>query len=109
MKNLQASFSEDANKIVDQAEQEKAPKENLNFLIDLSPIMMVAADKVTTEEESKTFNTAWNHLDVESQKSGERQFEIVCQNDQTIGIAEHIKIRLPLFCRFVKCKWVCGI
>ena len=40
MKNLQASYNKDPNKIVEQAKQEKAVRENLNFLIDLATIAM---------------------------------------------------------------------
>ena len=36
MKQLQALYNDDANKIVKQAAQEKSTNENLNFLIDLA-------------------------------------------------------------------------
>ena len=41
------------NEIVKQATQEKAVNENLNFLIDLAMIGILAQDKVTKEEELK--------------------------------------------------------
>ena len=41
-KDLQALHNEISNKIVEQTEQNKAAKENVNVLIDLSIIVMVA-------------------------------------------------------------------
>ena len=43
-------------KIMEQAKKEKGAKEILNFLIDLATITMVAKDKATTKEETKTFD-----------------------------------------------------
>ena len=68
MKNLQTSFYEDANKIVELSKQEKAAKENLNFRTDLASIAMVAEDKVTIEEEPKIFGKSGNHPNKESQR-----------------------------------------
>ena len=39
MKNLQDSLNENANKIIEQAEEEKAVKENLIFLTDLAMVV----------------------------------------------------------------------
>ena len=47
---------------------QEGKKINLNFLIDCATIIMVAEDKMTTEERSKMFDKAWNHADVESQR-----------------------------------------
>ena len=58
MKNLQASFNEGTNKIMQQVEQEKVAKENLNFLINLATIFIVAKDKLTIKEEPKIFDEA---------------------------------------------------
>ena len=66
MKNLQAPYNEDVNKIVEQAAQEKTTKEHLNFLIDLAIITMVVEDTMLMEDESQTFNKAWNHPSLES-------------------------------------------
>ena len=52
---------------MEKAEQEKAVKEKLNFLIDLAIIVMVAVDRTATKEELKIFNKAKNHCVIESQ------------------------------------------
>ena len=64
MKNLQAPFNKDVKEITDQVKQVKLISENLNFLIDLATIKVVAMVKKSTEEESKNINEA-NHPDVE--------------------------------------------
>ena len=58
MKKLQALYSEDANKIVEQATDEKKDHQSLNFLIDLS---MVTTNTESAPEEPKIFTKAWNH------------------------------------------------
>ena len=63
-----SSYSENANKIIEQAKQEMAVNENLNFLIDFATTAMVAKVKSYTEEEPKNFNNAWNHPDMESRR-----------------------------------------
>ena len=55
-KNFQASSNEDASTSVEQAKQEKAAGENLNFLIDLATFSMVAEDETTIEEEPNMFD-----------------------------------------------------
>ena len=55
MKKLQALYNDDANKIVEQATQEKSAIENLNFLINLA---MVTTDTKPVPEEPKTFTKA---------------------------------------------------
>ena len=60
MKNLQASFNENANA--------EAEKENLYFLIDSATAVMVAEDKIATKEKSKIFNKAWDDSNEESQR-----------------------------------------
>ena len=67
MKKLQASYNNDANKIVKESAQEKV-KKKLNYSIHLAIIAMVAEDTKPTKDETKTFNIAWNHPDFESQK-----------------------------------------
>ena len=37
-------------------------------MFDLAAIAVVAKDKMTIKEESKTFNKAWNHPNEESQR-----------------------------------------
>ena len=58
MKKLQASYNNDANKIIKQATKEKGAIENLNFLINVA---MVSNGIKPTMEEPQTFNKAWNH------------------------------------------------
>ena len=54
MKKLQALYHDDANKIINDATQDK-PVENLNFLIDLA---MVTTDTTAAPEEPATLNEA---------------------------------------------------
>ena len=61
MKKLQTSYYKDANKIVEQAAQEKAAKKNLIFFTDLAPIAMVSEDIKPTKAEPWAFNKACNH------------------------------------------------
>ena len=58
MTNLQVSYSIDSN--VEQAEQEKAMKENLIFSTDLAT-MAIAEDITPMKKEPQTFNEGWNH------------------------------------------------
>ena len=58
MKKLQASYNENANKIVTEVTQEKSAKENLIFLINLATFVMVAEDTKQTEDEPQAFNEA---------------------------------------------------
>ena len=53
MKNLQASYNKTINRIVVQAKQDKAALENLNFLINVAIIAMVAEEKVTKKVKEK--------------------------------------------------------
>ena len=62
MKKLQASYNDNANKIIEQATKKGAIKE-LNFLINLS---MVNTDTKLVPEEPKTFAKAWNHPNANS-------------------------------------------
>ena len=68
MRKLQASYNDDANKIVKEAAQEKSAKENLIFLIDLATIFMLAMETKPTKHEPQTFNKAWNHHHSKSQR-----------------------------------------
>ena len=63
IKKCQASSNDDANKIVEQATQEKSAIEHLNFLINLA---MVTNDTKPVPEEPKTFNKAWDHPNANS-------------------------------------------
>ena len=65
MKKLQASYNNDANKIVKQATQEKGTIENLNFLINMA---MVFNNIKPTLEEPQRLNKAWNHPNKESHR-----------------------------------------
>ena len=62
MKNLQALYNDDANKIIKEATQVVVSK-NLNFLIDLA---MVTTDTMPVPEEPVSFNEAWNHSNATS-------------------------------------------
>ena len=62
MKTLQALYNKDANKIMEQA----CEKENLYFLIDVAIVAMVVEGTKPTEDETQTFNKAWNHPIAES-------------------------------------------
>ena len=53
---------------MEQAKEEKAIQESLNFLINLINIAILAKDKVTMDKELQTFQESWNHPDDESQK-----------------------------------------
>ena len=55
MRKLQASYNEDANKIIKEATQDKNAIKNLNFLIDLT---MVTSDTKPIPEEPMTFAKA---------------------------------------------------
>ena len=66
MKKLQASYNDNANKIIKQAMQEKNAIENLNVLINLA---MVASNTKPTPEEPQTFNEAWNNPNEDSCKN----------------------------------------
>ena len=72
MKTLQALYNNDANKIVEEAAQEKNVKENSTFLIDLA---MVAGDTKPTEDEPQMFSETWNHKNPESQRKCLRVFK----------------------------------
>ena len=50
--NLQTLCNEDANRIMEQTKQEKAVQGNLNLIINLTTIAMVAEDTVTIETET---------------------------------------------------------
>ena len=60
MKKLQASYNDDANKIIKESTDVKT-SENLNFLIDLS---MISTKSISVPEEPTSFNEAWNHPDI---------------------------------------------
>ena len=66
MKKLQALHNEDDNKIVKEVAQEKASKENSNFLIDLATIAMVAEYTEPTKDDLQIFIKACNHPNPES-------------------------------------------
>ena len=51
MKIFQALYNEDSNKLVEQAEQERATRGNLSFLIDLATIAMVTEDTKPIDDE----------------------------------------------------------
>ena len=68
MKNLQALCIDSNSKIVEQVVQEKAAKENLNFLFDLATNAMVVDDIMSMKNELWVFYEAWNHSNPESQK-----------------------------------------
>ena len=64
MKKLQASYNDDANKIIKEGTNVKT-SENLIFLIDLA---MITTQSVSIPEESASFNKAWNHPDITCQE-----------------------------------------
>ena len=63
-KQLQALYNDDANKIVEQAAQEKSANEKLNFFIDQA---MVASDTKSSLDKLQMFSEAWNCQNKESQ------------------------------------------
>ena len=63
MKKLQASYNNDANKIVEQASQEKNVIKNLNCLINLD---MVTNNTKPEPDEPKTFTKTSNHPNANS-------------------------------------------
>ena len=68
---LQASYNDDANKIVEQATKEKNAIKYLKFLINLA---MVTNHTKSTSEELQTFNDAWNHPNKDSCKNSKKGF-----------------------------------
>ena len=64
MKKLQASYNNDATKVIKEATQVKVSK-NLNFLINLA---MVTTDTMPVPEEPVSFIEAWNHPNTVSQE-----------------------------------------
>ena len=64
IKKLQASYNDDANKIIEEGNHVKTTQ-NLNFLINLA---MVTTESVSIPEEPASFNEAWNHPDVTCQE-----------------------------------------
>ena len=70
MKKLKASYNDDANKIIEQATDEKSAIRNLNFLINLS---ILTTDIEPLSEEPKTFTEAWNHPNPNSCTKCEKQ------------------------------------
>ena len=69
MKNLQASYNNDATNIIEIAKEDKASQDNINFLFVLLVISLVAENKEATEEEPITFDKACNHADEELQRN----------------------------------------
>ena len=63
MKKFQASYNDDANKIIEQATKEKSAIKNLNFLIDL---VLVNTDTKPVPKKPKTFTKARNHPNANS-------------------------------------------
>ena len=58
---MQASYNKDSKKILEQIRQERATRENLNFLIKVE-------DTKPTEEEPQTLNKVWNYHDHKLQR-----------------------------------------
>ena len=54
--------------ILVQFKKEKAMEKNLNFVIDLADITMVAKDTEPTEEAPQTFSKVWNLIDPKLQR-----------------------------------------
>ena len=72
MKKLQASYNEDATKIIEEGTNVKTT-ENLNFLIDLA---MITTKSLPVPEEPTSFNEAWNHPDITCR---EKWREAICR------------------------------
>ena len=107
MKTLQASYNDDANKIVKQATQEKSGIENLNFLMDLA---LVIIDTKPVSEEPKTFTKAWNHPNAKSQAKWLEAIkkEFADMNKQQVW-CKTSKSLMPPNHRCMKNKWVLKI
>ena len=103
MKKLQASYNDDANKIIKEATQDKAV-ENLNFLVDLS---MVITDIMSAPEEPATFNEAWNHFNANSREKWQEAIhnEFANMNKQQVWCRTS-KSLMPPNWPCVKNKWV---
>ena len=74
MKKLQALYNDDANKIIEEAMQDKAI-ENSNFL----DLAMVRTDTMPVPEEPTTFAKAWNHPNSNSHAKWPRSTYPNCQ------------------------------
>ena len=56
MTNLQVSYNVDVKKMLEEAKQQKATRENLKLLIGLATITMVGEDSQTAEKDPQTLN-----------------------------------------------------
>ena len=104
LKKFQASYNEDANKIIKEATQDKNAIENLIFLIDLA---MVTSDTKPVPEELTTFAKAWNHPNVNFHAKWQEVIkkEFADMNKQEIW-HKTIKNLMPPNQRCLKNKWV---
>ena len=100
---IQASYNDNANKIVKQATKEKSAIKNLNFLINLA---LVTIDTKPVPEEPQTFNEALDHPNKNSWK---KWWEVICKefsniNKQQVWHMTHESLMHPNH-RCIKNKW----
>ena len=87
MKKLQASYNNNANKIVKQAAQEKNTNKNSIFLIDLA---IVASDNKPSLDEPQMFKDAWNHPNERiSKKKARNHLWEIQKYERASGMAKH--------------------
>ena len=91
MKKLQASYNDDANKIVEQYTKEKGAIENLSFVVDLA---MVSSNIKATLDEPQMFNKAWNHPNKQPQKMVRIHLQRVYRHEQTVSIVKNAQLQV---------------
>ena len=107
MKKFQALYNDDANKIIEQATNEKSVIKNLNILIYLS---MVNTNTEFVPEEPKTFTESWNHPNLNFHAKWHEAIKKEFANMNKQQVWHKIKKSLvPPNQRCIKNKWVLKI
>ena len=104
LENWHALYNDNVIKIDKKAAQENSAKENLNFWIDLAIIAMVAEDIKSTEDEPQSFNKAWKHSNLESQRKGQEAIQKEFGGKNISMYGERHKTLMPLICMCDKNK-----
>ena len=104
MKKLQALYTKNANKIIEQATKEKSAIKNLNFLIDL---VMVFSNIEPALDKPQTLNEAWNHPNKKSWRKWQEAIwkEFANMNKQQVW-QKMLKSLMLSNCRYIKNDWV---
>ena len=97
-------YSDDANKIVEQATQERNALKNFNFIINL---VMVTNDTKPAPGELQTFNETWNHPNNDSHKKWQEVIhkEFTDMSKQQVWCMT-CKSLVPPNHRCIKNKWI---